>query len=35
MFKISILCFLIKIMFNNVTIIKKFLMNIINLSSQL
>ncbi len=35
MFKISILCFLFKIMFNNVTIIKKILINIINLSSQL
>ena len=35
MFKISILAILLKIMFNNVTILKKIMINIINLSSRL
>ena len=35
MFKISFLYYLLKFMFNNVTILKKSNINIINLSSQL
>ncbi len=35
MFKINILYSLLKIMFNNVTILKKININIIDLSSQL